>query len=194
MHIASQERLKYEEMWQFPEYRNGPQGPKYLDLFLDEFKPGPYASFVELGCGSGITSILLHEKHPDMPISLVDITDVGLDQGAKAFPFFRGSLWNNLSQLTGRYEKFNYGYCCDVMEHIPPEFSMLVLSRILDVCHKAFFSVSFTPDTCGQLIGKTLHVNVQDFVWWRTRFHELARIHDARDLMGVGLFFVESMR
>jgi len=90
-----------------------------------------------------------------------------------------------------RDDHFDYGFCCDVMEHIPTEFTMLVLYRILSSCKTTWFQIALVPDNCGQLIGETLHLTVRPFTWWLNRFLDLgAHVEDARDLIDSGLYIV----
>ena len=42
----------------------------------------------------------------------------------------------------------------------------------------------------GALIGEALHLTVRPFLFWRDLFRELGTLHDARDLIGEGVFCV----
>ena len=68
---------------------------------------------------------------------------------------------------------------CDVMEHMPPEYVMLVLDRIISACRMTWFTISFVPDEFGQAIDQSLHLTVQPFTWWREHLASLAHLHDA---------------
>jgi hypothetical protein len=46
-----------------------------------------------------------------------------------------------------------YGYCCDVMEHIPPDQVDAVLSNIKDSAETVVFRIEYEPDVMGKLIG-----------------------------------------
>jgi hypothetical protein len=59
-----------------------------------------------------------------------------------------------------------YGYCTDVMEHIPPDRVDRVLGNILLAAQHVFFAIATTPDHCGTLIGEPLHLSVHPAEWW----------------------------
>ena len=87
---------------------------------------------------------------------------------------------------------FDYGFCCDVMEHIPTEYTMLVIDRIMSSCRTAWFQIALVPDQFGVTIGQTLHLSVQPFTWWLDHLRGgIGRVTDARDLCGQALFVVE---
>ena len=83
-----------------------------------------------------------------------------------------------------------YGYCCDVMEHIPTEFTMLVVRNLLDVCRTVWFQIAFAHDAFGAFVGEPLHLTVQTYQWWHDRIGSVGQIIEARDLCGTGLFVV----
>jgi hypothetical protein len=102
-----------------------------------------------------------------------------------------GCLWHDLRGLT--VGPFEWVYCTDVLEHIPTAFTMLVVSRLLEVAEEGvFLSVSFVPDQMGVWIGETLHETVQPFTWWRDALNEVGEVVEARDLLGKGAFLVKS--
>jgi hypothetical protein len=63
-----------------------------------------------------------------------------------------------------------YGYCTDVMEHIPPDKVEKVLDNILQAATHVFFGIALKEDKCGAMIGEQLHLTVQPFDWWLERF------------------------
>jgi len=91
----------------------------------------------------------------------------------------------------------NYGYCVDVMEHIPPDKVDLVLDNILRAANHVFFSISMEPDNCGQLVGEQLHLSIRPYEWWLNKFVERGcAIHwshngrDKSDFMNHCMFYV----
>lgn len=72
-------------------------------------------------------------------------------------------LW----QLADSLVLTDYGFCADVLEHIPPEQVDGVLAGIAKrIETSAFFKISTLPDSCGKLIGETLHMTVRPVGWW----------------------------
>jgi hypothetical protein len=77
-----------------------------------------------------------------------------------------------------------------VLEHIPPEFTMLSISKIIDSCEVSWLQICNQPDQFGAVIGKPLHLTVQPFAWWLERIRTLGVVVDARDLCGTSLYVV----
>jgi hypothetical protein len=106
------------------------------------------------------------------------------------FSFIEACLWQR--RWTHATYPFDWAYCCDVLEHIPTEFTMLVVERCLQAASRSFLHINFDPDHFGQTIGEPLHLTVQPFTWWRDRLADLASVTDARDLLGHGFFVLEN--
>jgi hypothetical protein len=177
---AVAERRKYEAVWALPEYLNHSPGEHWADLFAEIAQPEPGHTLIDLGCGNGAAGKALAERC-GLRVTYLDLVDRGLK------PFITQPLWK---PLPARNPPWDHGYCCDVMEHIPPEFTMLVVSNILRACALAFFSISFLPDRFGKFVGAPLHLTLQSFSWWRDRLAEFGEVLDARDMLGEGVFYV----
>lgn len=187
---AAEERAKYSEIWSLDEYREADSpGVINVERFMSVLKPDlqRQPSLYDIGCGSGKAG-LAFEKH-GLRVSYVDITDAGLDPAVDRKNFVMAPLWDRWAQ-----ERHMYGFCCDVLEHIPPEYVMLVISRILDACDTVWFQIANRPDKFGALIGEQLHLTVQPYSWWLVRMGSLGKVIDARDLCGDSLFVVEGAR
>jgi len=88
-----------------------------------------------------------------------------------------------------------YGYCTDVMEHIPPDKVDRVLDHILKAAQHVFFSISTQEDNCGELIGETLHLTIESYGWWLKKFAERdAVIHWSQELPGCAFFYLSAWR
>jgi hypothetical protein len=124
------------------------------------------------------------------------VTSAGMVPEAKGFPFHAVSLWTDLWPIAravghpGR-SRFDYVYCTDVLEHIPPQFTMLAIDQMLRVAKQALFlSVCLRADGFGAWIGQPLHQTVQPFTWWRDSLRELGMVVEARDLLTDAVFLV----
>jgi hypothetical protein len=190
MSLLRAETEKYEAAWSYPAYAEYSPGLEAVDLFgrmLDEnniarssAKTGE--SIIDLGCGSGKAGIELSERGFD--VTLMDLTPKG--KVGTGLSMIVGSLWH---PIPGKYR---FGYCCDVMEHIPPEYTMLVISNILRACEYAFFQICLVDDNFGALVGEPLHLTVMPFVWWRDQIKELGDLVESRDLIQNGAYLVRS--
>jgi len=192
MNFLESERQKYVDVWSLDAYAAYSPGEAYLPLFLDMIGT-ERGTILDAGCGSGKGALALHEAK--FNVSLCDLTDAGLVQEARFLPFTQACLWNRLApQLPYRFGgKFDWVYCCDVLEHIPTPFTMLVISRLLEISKRGvFLSISLMPDQFGVWIGKTLHQTVQPFNAWKQQLNTVGRVKESRDLLHCGVFLVES--
>src|SRR5262245_53544690 len=180
MNIAEIERTKYEKIWKdIPAYREFSPGLENVQRFYDVLHPRRDSSLIDIGCGTGVAGLEFEKR--GLEVTFLDITSAGLGKDFVG-NFLLASLWDRWpSQFK---HGFDYGFCCDVMEHIPPEYTMLVIDRILSVCRTAWFQIALHPDQFGKEIGQTLHLTVRPFTWWRDNFKTLGNLIDARDLCG----------
>lgn len=190
MALVDAEREKYNEIWTHKGYLTGSPGAYWAKrAFRQITRAEPPAYVLDLGCGAGSGALALR----DMGFRVAGVDLVG-DQFPhdSGIEFWEQPLWEPLPLRAGRH-KWSYGFCCDVMEHIPPEHVGDVLHEIAQVCNRVFFSISHMHDNCGQLIGKPLHLTVEPFEWWIARMEEhFGEIKNGRDLIGEGLYFVRS--
>lgn len=185
MNLVETEREKYTELWRdVPEYRAFSPGVQNVQRFMDVMQPSKGATILDVGCGTGVAG-LMFEKLGLRPY-WIDITDAGLAPEVDRRRFTKAPLWSEWNDILG----FNYGFCCDVMEHIPTEYTMLVIDRVMAVCQTTWFQIALVPDQFGAVIGKPLHLTVKPFTWWLDRFQLAGTVIDARDLCGQALFVV----
>lgn len=186
MNLIESERAKYAELWSHvPEYRDFSPGLQNVKRFMEVMKPNAGATILDIGCGTGAAG-LMFEQFGLRPHWL-DITEAGLIPAIKKERFTRTALWG------GWAEEFDcdYGFCCDVMEHIPTEYTMLVIDRIVAACKTTWFQIALVPDQFGATIGQPLHLTVKPFVWWLERMKMAGKVIDARDLCGQALYVVQ---
>lgn len=185
---AAQERAKYAEIWSLDEYREAHSpGLENVDRFMKVMDPAQGSSIIDIGCGSGGAGLEFQKR--DLRTWWMDITPAGLVEEVDRSRFIEAPLWAPVWGSEASH--WDYGFCCDVLEHLPPEYSMLCVDRILKHCGKAWLQICFLPDEFGKIIGEPLHLTVHPFSWWLVRLATLGKITEARDLCGQGLFVVE---
>src|SRR6266566_1942148 len=194
MNIIETERAKYAEIWtDVPDYRKYSPGMENVQRFMDVIKPDfnyGSPSLLDIGCGTGEAGLEFAKL--GFKVRWLDITNAGLHPDILQIQYIRfiqAALWEDW----GRELKYghDYGFCCDVMEHIPTEYTMLVISRIVSVCRTTWFQIALEPDQFGAAIGQPLHLTVKPFGWWLERLKLAGNVIDARDLCGQALYIVE---
>ena len=156
----SNEKEKYQLMWQHPSYRTVCPGEHVVDAFLGIVDPN--GIIIDYGCGTGRTSLSLSNRGHD--VMLLDFTDNSRDEDARALPFVQ---WDLTSPIPMEAE---YGICTDVMEHIPTKDVGHVIDNIMNSANKVFFQISTVDDHFGKMIGHALHNTVKPHDWWKGRF------------------------
>ena len=184
--LAKEEAEKYGKIWQVPSYRNYSPGDSFSVLFPRDVTP---ASIVDIGCGTG--RVMLKFLKKGFRPYLLDIAPNCLDKEVEeklGKNFEVANLWENWGRLDFL---FHYGFCCDVMEHIPTEKVDSFLYQISNHCKYVFFSICNVEDGFGKEIGEELHLTVKPFLWWRDKMEEMGEILDGRDLLTNSVFFVK---
>lgn len=176
------ERAKYSEIWALPEYKKWSPGLSNVERFIGVIEPIVGSSLIDIGCGSGCAGLAFEKFGFD--VDYLDFTDAGLDEKVDRKRFINEPIWSNWSG------NWRYGFCCDVMEHIPTEYVGLALSKIIANCETSWLQISFQPDVFGMEIGETLHLTVRPYKWWLDLIASIGDVTDARDLCGHGLFVV----
>jgi trans-aconitate methyltransferase len=186
MSLLETERATYETVWSSVEgYAQHSPGEQYLPLFLQVV--GDWRGTVlDAGTGSGKGAVALHRAGFD--VLTCDVTDAGMVDEAKTLPFAAACLWGDLSA----FHPVCWVYCTDVLEHVPPQFTMLAIKNMLDISLDGLFlTVSLVPDSFGVWAGKSLHQTVQPFTWWKDSLKELGTVTEARDLISNAVFVVQ---
>jgi SAM-dependent methyltransferase len=180
-------RRTYEDMWACDQYAAMSPGAQYVPVFRDMTQAESFSPILDAGCGSG-KGLLALEAAGFARVRGCDVTDAGLLPQARRFVFHTQCLWEPMQG-----EMVDWVYCTDVLEHIPVAFTMLVVSRLLEVSLMGvFLSISFVPDAMGHWIGKPLHETVMPFVWWRDQLATVGELVEARDLLQGGAFLVRA--
>jgi len=169
--VGNPEVQKYGRLWSMPPYRAVAPGEIFVELFLCKADPRVGSHVIDFGCGTGRGAKKLNDA--GMKVTMLDFARNCLDD----------SVQESLSD-TLTFKKHDltlpspviaeYGYCTDVMEHIPPDSVNTVIENILRGAKNCFFTISTTEDVCGRLIGEPLHISLHDFAWWTEKFQEMS--------------------
>ncbi len=155
-------RRLYEKVWANPAYAKYSPGEQAVPVFRQIYRKRGY--LLDIGCGTGRAALKLQEAGWKVAgLDFVDARQVDI-------PFHKGNILTWDYALPGL--SYDYGYCCDVMEHLEPSTVKRALVRISDLCAHVFFTIHFGPDQFGATVGHPLHLTVQPFVWWRDLLKE----------------------
>lgn len=154
----------YETIWNKPEYRKSSPGLAVLPNFVSIANPQPTDSILDIGCGSGKASAELFR------LGFTNVTPID---------FAGNCLDEELSMLMKRFIQHDitkpfpvtakFGYCVDVMEHLEPSQVDVVLKEIRYAVDYLYVRISTRPDTMGRLIGKSLHLTIEQHDWWEQK-------------------------
>ena len=154
--LEQREAEKYQEMWKYSSYLEYSPGLQNLQVAREQLVLLPGNSVIDFGCGAGFAVKELIES--GIKARGVDIAPNALEY---EIPFTQACLWLLPDMIA------DYGYCCDVMEHIPTEKVDDVLAGIArSVLHGCYFAIDSEPDMKGSLIGAVLHLTVRPAEWW----------------------------
>ena len=161
MTLAVQEKNKYEKVWTYGVYRENAPGEHLVNDAYDrlEMQPGQY--LFDFGCGTGRAAQKFEEE--GLEVIAIDHAANCLDRDKHGFTFLQYCLWDLPEDLCGEW-----GFCTDVMEHIPTEKVSKVLQNIKEICTKGvYFQIALRPDNMGpRILGEPLHLTVKDAGWW----------------------------
>jgi 2-polyprenyl-3-methyl-5-hydroxy-6-metoxy-1,4-benzoquinol methylase len=158
--LSVDERQKYERIWTFPEYRDD-HVTAFARQAIEVMKPAAGDSLIDFGAGAGYASV--HLQDAGLRVLAVDIAINAMAPDiATRVPRLIGNLWDMPVDIAA-----DWGFCCDVMEHIPTEQVAAVLRFIRRSTRRAtFMTIALRPDSSGRLIGQPLHLTVQNADWW----------------------------
>lgn len=186
------EQKKYQKCWSVDDYRKYSPGEQLVQLFLDtaDWKEG--STVVDWGCGTGRAGKRLYDQGLD--VTLVDFAFNALDPGVKEaskdcdrLRFIEHDVTQDID-LGSRF-----GFCTDVLEHLPEHQIDDALDTILDNSKSVFFQISTQKDHFGDHpdIQDHLHLTVHDYWWWAQKFLEkrCVILHSA-EMKGAVIFYV----
>jgi hypothetical protein len=173
----TEEQKKYHKCWALDEYRIVAPGENLVDLFM---ATSGRASKKFLEAGLDVTAV-------DFAFNCLDKDVKELAQDNDDFRFIEHDLNEHIDLPS------EFGFCTDVMEHIPEEEIDAVLENILGNSRHIFFQIATTNDIFGEHpdIEEDLHVSVHDYFWWLEKFaSKKAIIHRSNEFEGHCLFYV----
>jgi len=175
------ESEKYRLMWEIDAYRTVSPGEVMVPVFLEVVRPdGP---IIDFGCGTGRASVALMEAgHLVLGIDFAD--NCRDDKAAAMVPFIEADLTAEIPASAP------YGYCTDVMEHIPPQDVGAVIHNIMESAESVFFQISTVDDVCGALIGAPLHLSVYPHDKWESILNKYGEIVWSEDRGNASLFHI----
>lgn len=155
------ERDKYRTLWRTELYRENSPGEALVSWAIGMFRDRgllPGDLIVDYGCGTGRAGLRMQEAGYE-PF-LVDFADNARDEEALALPFLEWDLALPCPVSS------KWGFCCDMLEHIPERQLGPVVRNIMASAEVVFFQVATRPDDFGALVGMKLHLMVRPAAWW----------------------------
>ncbi|KAF1706283.1 class I SAM-dependent methyltransferase [Pseudoxanthomonas sacheonensis] len=161
MDNTESERAKYQAVWTDPRYRIISPGLRHLKDALEWMQPEAGASVTDWGSGSGqATDAMVAQGYA---VRMVDIA-ANAYEGPNG-PVIEACLW----ELPAELGATDYGFCADVMEHLPPDKVEEVFAQIAARTTKAcYFQIALFHDSCFTDNGP-LHLSVFPPEWWEKR-------------------------
>lgn len=157
---------KYREMWSLPGYREFSPGEVAAKEFVKQVEWDDESLVViDFGCGTGRGGMAI-EKTTDAYVVFVDFVNA-LDDNAFEDELYQADL------VTDKLPVGDYGFCCDVLEHLPPEHLAPAIRNMMGSVPIGYFQISTVSDKCGAFIGETLHLSVHPAAWWLSYFEGL---------------------
>lgn len=198
VNVGISEHEKYRRLWtQHPEYRQVAPGEGIAELFLKVARPKSDSHIIDFGAGTGRGALNL-ALFGALIVHMIDFVAECLDEDVRAATISQPTRIDFTQHHLRKPIPIQaeYGFCTDVMEHIPPAEVEITLFNILKSAQHVFFQISCEDDVCGKLIGHPLHLSVHPFQWWKEKFESLGcMIHYSQDFAGRAcVFYVSAWR
>ena len=169
MNIEEREREKYKKMWALSEYRQYSPGLSAAPIFLKYAEWSAEDTLLDVGCGTGRAGLAL--TYANLEVTLLDFCKEALE--VVSLPFINMPIWNLLEQE----KNWDWLFCVDVLEHIPPELVHKTLRAMYLVNNKGgLLQIATFPDSCGRLINDELHLSIHPVSWWKLLISSFWRI------------------
>jgi SAM-dependent methyltransferase len=197
----------YEDTWEMPAYRRRSPGEKIVGLFWDfattEKGVPPYKTqtVIDWGCGTGRAGYELYKKGLD--VTLIDFAKNSLDENIAEEAENNDRLRFVVGDLTKPLDiekPSQYGFCTDVLEHIPEEDIDACLDNILANSKHVFFQIACFSDVWpierdGVVEEVEMHLCIHDYKWWLQKLVEKdCIIHTSKDTLRHCIFYVTNRK
>ncbi len=182
--IFGREDSKYSSLW-MSGYKDA-NWKKLAKIGLTLAKSmGGNPSLVDFGFGRGSAMDFFEEK--GLYVEGVEISEYAVrNQERKGRKVYHTSL-DNMTMIEDN--RFNIGFCNDVIEHIPEDLVIPSLDEMTRVCSDyLLLSVCPTPSHHLSLDGENLHLTVKPESWWKELFRNYGKIQE------INLLFRRSAR
>ena len=172
------EKLKYMKCWEGDQYRHRSPGQFCVDMFLEAWQQmggEKGQTLIDWGCGTGRAARLLDEHFDVTPM---DFAPNCLDEEHAEY-FGDRFVEHDITKRTPLHA--DWGFCTDVMEHLPPEQIDDALQTILSSCDIAFFQIANFHDynnthhifeTDLEELEDHLHLTVWEYDQWLRKFSD----------------------
>jgi hypothetical protein len=157
------EAEKYRRVWSDQHYGDQNDGIPSVPFAVGALGCKAGESIIDWGCGNGQSLDALRKY--GLEGTGFDIVPTGYQ-----FHIVIGLLWDPPAGLEA-----DYGFCTDVMEHIPPEHVDAVLDVLYARTRKAcFIQLDTFPDLWGALMNppEVLHLSQHSPQWWLVRLQK----------------------
>jgi hypothetical protein len=175
--LAAIEREKYLQVWEHDEYRKFSPGMMEFARAMMVCPIRPGQSLIDFGSGPCRAT----KSFKDHGIDVLAIDHVPNACEFDDVPFLEACLWDLPASLSAR----DWGFCTDVMEHIPTNRVQDVIRSIAEnVTLGCYFRIATRPDVMGmKLIGKYA-MTVSSGEWWRRQIEKYFELVDVVEMTG----------
>ncbi len=173
------EPQKYEAIWKHEKYRCHSPGERVAERFVQIAQPSPWQVVADLGCGTGRGGKAV-ERLSGARVVYVDFAPNCMDEGQPILADLSRQIPVNA----------DIGYCCDVMEHIPPGQVDDVLRNVCNVAPRIFFQIALFHDNMGAIIGQRLHLSVHTAFWWLRKLQDYGRVLHFEDHGKTAIYYL----
>ncbi len=162
------EREKYVEVWKDSKYRDKSPAEFHMRQLVDIFQPATGESLIDWGCGTGRGGYELW-RQCGMDVTLVDIAYNSLDQKVREATRVSSRLRFITHDISESIDlTADYSFCCDVMEHLPPDRVDAALDNIISSSKHTLFVIA----TFEEALNPDLHLTVRPALWWLEQFYD----------------------
>jgi len=119
-----------------------------------------YKKILCVGAGNGYEAVLFLKRGVDVTILEMYHPDI---------PFLKGRQVKGYAQdLPFEDKEFDLYFCCETMEHVPPELTVPILKEAKRVSKNVFFTIADREDP-----PYNTHINVHGLDYWYSMFKDL---------------------